>query len=112
MSLPPSSEAFSISVEPSRRDVAIVPAGGLDLTSVALVDREVRELFRAGFEQVVIDLRRVTSIDSAALRGLVELRNLCRRTAHSLALVAGPPEVHRLFTVTGTFGLFDWSHRF
>lgn len=112
MSLPPTSEAFSISVEPNRCEVAIVPAGGLDVTSVGLVDREARELYRAGFEQVVIDLRRVTSMDSAALRGLVELRDLCRRTAHSLALVAGPPEVHRLFTLTGTLGLFDWSHRF
>jgi anti-sigma B factor antagonist len=104
-------QPFALSVEPSREEVALVPIGEIDLASIGLVQREARDLYRAGFDHVLIDLRQVTFMDSAGLCGLLELRNECRRTGRNLALVPGPPTVHRLFRITGTRGLFEWSGR-
>jgi anti-anti-sigma factor len=104
-------QPFALSVEPSREDVAIVPTGELDMASIELLQREARDLYRAGFDHVFIDLRHVTFMDSAALHGLLELRNECRHTARRLTLVPGPPTVDRLFLMTGIRGLFDWRGR-
>ena len=102
------SEAFSVAVVPDRGEVAVVPSGEMDLASVDGLDREVRDLRRAGFDQVTIDLRDVTFIDSTGLRVLLSLRNDAARDGHHLALVPAVPSVQRIFDLTGTRGLFDW----
>ena len=104
----PSFEPFSLAVVPDRREVDVVPTGELDLATAEQVEREVRELRASGFRQVVIDLRRLTFIDSSGLRMLITLRNDARRDGHVLKLVPGRPDVQRLFDLTVTRGLFDW----
>jgi anti-sigma B factor antagonist len=99
---------FSIAVHPDRREVVVAPSGELDLSCVDALDAEVRELRAAGFDRVVIDLRRLEFIDSSGLRILLSLRNDAERAGHELALVRGPRDVDRLFELTGTRGLFDW----
>jgi anti-anti-sigma factor len=99
---------FSVAVVPDRREVAVVPTGELDLVSVDAVDREVRELVRAGFDQIVLDLRRITFLDSSGLRLLLSLRNDAAREGHKLRLVPGPAEVQRVFQLTATRHLFSW----
>ncbi len=109
MSIPLSSrEAFAIAVVPDRSEVAVVPSGDLDLASVDVLDREIRELRRAGFDHLVVDLRRLRLIDSSGLRLLLSLRNDARRDGQSLTLVAGSAEVQRVFRLTATRHLFDW----
>jgi anti-anti-sigma factor len=72
------------------------------------LEREVRQLRGSGIERVVIDLRGVEFLDSAGLRVLISLRNDAKRRRHSLSLVRPPATVRRVFTLTGTHGLFDW----
>lgn len=104
----PSYEPFSLAVVPDRREVDVVPAGELDIATATSLADEVRELRDRGFDHVVIDLRRLTFVDSSGLRTLIALRNDAKRAGHDLKLVPGPPEVQRLFELTATRGLFDW----
>lgn len=101
-------EPFSISVVPDRREVAVVLAGELDLMSASSLDREVRELRASGFGHIVVDLRRVTFVDSTGLRTLIGLNDHARADGYCVMLVPGPPAVQRIFDVTATRRLFDW----
>ena len=101
-------EPFSVAVVPDRREVAVVPEGELDLATADALDDEVRELRASGFEHILVDLRRLTFLDSSGLRVLLTLRNDAVREGHTLKLVPGPRSVQRVFEITGTRGLFDW----
>jgi anti-sigma B factor antagonist len=99
---------FDVAVVPDRREVAVVPDGDLDLSTVDQVEREVDALRAAGFDRIVLDLRRVAFLDSSGLRLLLGLRNTARRTGLDLQLIPGPREVQRVFELTATHSLFDW----
>lgn len=103
--------SFSITVQPERSRVAVVPEGELDASVTDLLEREVRELRGAGFDHVVIDLRKLRFIDSAGLRVLLSLRNDSLRDGHRLTLLRGSRDVQRLFELTATKGLFEWRDR-
>ena len=102
---PDPSQEFSIAVTPDRAEVAVVPIGELDVSTIDAVELEVRE---AGFTLIVVDLRRVTFMDSTGLQLLISLRNVASRMGHRLTLKPGPRQVRRLFDITGTRSLFDW----
>ncbi len=107
----PLKEGFSIAIEPRRDEVAVVPAGDLDLATADRLEHEVRELRSAGFTHVVVDLRDVAFVDSTGLRTLLTLSNEARRDGFSLTVIPGRPQVQRVFDVTRTHGLFDWRER-
>jgi len=99
---------FAISVVRGGDEVAVVPAGELDLATADTVRQEVRQVKAAGVAHIVLDLREVDFIDSAGLRMLLGLRNDAKRNGHALTLRPPAPAVRRIFELTGTRGLFDW----
>ncbi len=101
-------EPFALAVVPDRSEVAVVPTGELDLAYADDVERETRQLLDVGFDRVVVDLRRVTFLDSTGLRVLMTLRDTAQRTGSTFKLIPGPPEVQRIFEITGTRDLFTW----
>jgi anti-sigma B factor antagonist len=101
-------EPFTVTVVPDRDEVAVVPAGELDLSTCHRIEEEVHGLRVAGFDRVIVDLRRVTFVDSTTLRVLLGLRNEAERDGHAFTLLPGPEGVQRVFEVTGTRELFDW----
>ena len=101
-------DTFSVSVQPDSDEVAVLPAGELDLASVDKVEHRVRELRSAGCRHVVLDLRHVAFLDSTGLRLLMRLRNDAARDGHDLTLVPGKREVARVFELTGTRDFFTW----
>ncbi|HEX8105590.1 MAG TPA: STAS domain-containing protein [Solirubrobacteraceae bacterium] len=104
----PPYEPFSVSVVPHRRAVGLAPCGELDLSAAEELEHEARALTQAGFAELVVDLRRVAFIDSAGLRVLLTLRNDAQRHGHGFELVAGRPQVQRIFEITSTRELFAW----
>ena len=100
---------FEVTVVPDREKVVLVPSGELDLQTVDRLDGEVRDLRSAGFEHVVIDLRRLDFVDSSGLRLLLSLRNTALRRGHRLELIQGGDQVRRLFVLTRTQSAFDWA---
>ena len=89
-------------------EVVVTPTGELEMTTAPPLDDELRALRKRGCAHIVVDLRGVTFMDSAGLRVLLSLRNDARRDGFALTLVRGPREVHRVFELTATQGLFDW----
>jgi anti-anti-sigma factor len=94
-------QAFRVDVEAERHGVRVAPVGELDLATVAHVQDRVRELHEAGVRRVVIDLRKVTFIDSTGLRLIIALDAAARRGGPELRLIPGSRCVQRVFEMCG-----------
>jgi anti-sigma B factor antagonist len=82
--------------------VRIAPTGELDMASTPRLERAIRALRGAGAAHLIIDLGRVTFIDSTGLRLALDLDAEARNDGLRLELLPGPPQVQRIFEVTGT----------
>jgi anti-anti-sigma factor len=58
-------------LEPNRERVILRPIGEVDLATADEVEQPLVELLEEGFHHVVVDLRRVTFLDSSGIRVLV-----------------------------------------
>ncbi len=80
--------------------VLISVSGELDLHSAPRLSREIAKATRRNPSQLVIDLSRVTFMDSTALRILGAER---QATEGRLHLVVRSPQIRRLMRITGYF---------
>jgi anti-anti-sigma factor len=105
-------QGFTVSVEPDHDVVALVPAGELDIASIGVLRQKALELYDdETIRRVVIDLRQVSFMDCAGLRGLLTVQNGAKGTARTVTLLPGPPAVDRIFELTATDRLFEWCDR-
>ncbi len=81
-------------------------AGELDLSTVAVLDVAIDGIVGSKFPEVVVDLAKVTFLDSTALGCLIRNRNRCRSFGGDLSVVNPTEEVARVFDVTGLAGFF------
>lgn len=101
-------KTFAVSFVPDLQAVSVIPEGELDMHSSEFLEGKIAELRAVGTPCVVLNLRGLEFMDSCGLRSLIALRNDCKRTGQELELIPGRPAVQRLFTLTGTRGLFVW----
>ncbi len=99
-----SPQSFEVQVEPERSVVRVAPVGELDIATVAHLEERLRELREAGFDEILLDLRGLTFLDSSGLRSIVMLDAEARRDGLELGLVQGPPAIERVFAITGLLG--------
>jgi anti-anti-sigma factor len=97
----PEFQAFRVDVVPERDSVRVVPVGELDLATVDEVSEQVRELHRAGFRRVVLDLREVSFMDSTGLRLILTLDGEARADGTEFKLIRGRDSVQRVFEICG-----------
>jgi anti-sigma B factor antagonist len=91
---------FDVQVE-HRDGVAVVrPCGELDVTTVPRLRSTLAELRGSG-ENMLIDLAGVSFIDSTALRLVWDVTTEAKDDGTELTLTPGPPEVMRVFELTG-----------
>jgi anti-sigma B factor antagonist len=100
---------FLCDVSPDRDPVVVRVFGELDFAVAAQVAAAVRELLDAGFARVVIDLRGLRFLDSAGVHTLLSAQRSADRRGSAVSLVRGPPEVHRVFELTGTESLLSFD---
>jgi len=81
--------------------------GELDLDTVEQVAREVRGLRAGGARAIVLDLRRLSFIDSSGLRLLLTLDAEARADGFSFAILEGDGPVRRLLELTNLTGDFE-----
>lgn len=93
-------------VRPHRDELWVAPDGELDLDSADVVHAVIDEYLGAGFARLVLDLRGVTFIDSTGLRTLIRASRTAAAHGVDFAVAPGPPEVQRIFEITGTTELF------
>jgi anti-anti-sigma factor len=101
-------EQFRCEVEPYREAVRVRPVGELDLATVPVVDEQLGELEAAGFAALTLDLRATRFLDSTGLRMILVWDERSRVDGFAFRLIAGPPEVQRLFDMTGTTERLDF----
>jgi anti-sigma B factor antagonist len=95
-------ERFRWDVAYEDHRVRIAPVGELDMAATPHLEQAIRALLDAGAGHLIIDLRRVTFIDSTALHLALDLDAAARDDGLRLELLPGPPQVQRIFELTGT----------
>jgi anti-sigma B factor antagonist len=91
-----------LEVESSERDglVHVTLRGELDLSTVGKVDDELQSVEGAGPKVVVLDLSKLTFLDSTGLRCVVRADERARGESRRLVVVRGPEAVQRVFEIT------------
>jgi anti-sigma B factor antagonist len=98
----PASSAFVCSCTDDSLDAAWVHvAGELDLATTPQLERTLREAQQTA-RLVLLDLRQLTFIDSAAVHTIVNAGIEARQRGRRLVLLRGSPNVDRVFTLTGS----------
>jgi len=82
--------------------------GELDLSTANPLKLRLELIEREQPETIVVDLRRVTFMDSIGLGILLAHLLRGRKVGRELALVQGPKQIQDLFELTGTQDKFDW----
>jgi anti-anti-sigma factor len=80
--------------------VRVALKGELDLSTVNKVEEELESLEAGGAKLIVLDMSRLTFLDSTGLRCLVTADQRARDAGGRLVLVRGPDAVQRVFTIT------------
>ena len=96
---PPS--ALEIGSELHADTARLTPAGELDIATAPQLEQEVRSLLARGLRSVVIDLSRLTFIDSSALRLFIVLNERSIEDGWTLGLIRPTGQVRTVFEITG-----------
>jgi anti-sigma B factor antagonist len=102
-------QIYDCDVVPERDHVRVVPSGELDLTTTPLLDESIRELRQSGFHHVILDLRDLEFIDSSGLRLILDLDAVARADSLKLDVIAGRPEIQRVFEIAGVLDALPFS---
>jgi anti-anti-sigma factor len=74
--------------------------GELDLSSVAKVQEELRRVEAGSPATLVVDLSKLTFLDSTGLRCIVTADERAREQGRRIVIVRGPDAVQRVFAIT------------
>lgn len=98
---------FSIRVEQPDGTAHVVLEGELDIATSPGAEAELKRVEGNGARLIVLDLRRLTFMDSTGLRLLVAADSRARESGRRLAIVRGPEAVHRVLEITGLDAKLD-----
>jgi anti-sigma B factor antagonist len=85
--------------------------GEIDLAARPEIEQVIDEVERSGAELVILDLQDVSFLDSNGLRLALELHAAAGSGGFALELVPGPPNVQRIFEITGTADILPFVPR-
>ena len=84
--------------------------GELDISTADRLQRAVARLCVAqGPRELIVDLRRLTFIDSSGLAAMVYANKLCQRHGCRLSVIRGSQAVHNVFELTGLDELLEFT---
>jgi anti-anti-sigma factor len=90
-------EAFDVAIERHGATLVAAPRGELDIATLPVLRERLADL--GDPEQVVMDLRALTFLDSMSIEFFLRLREELAAAGARLVLVRGPRAVDRLFRV-------------
>jgi anti-anti-sigma factor len=80
--------------------VRVALVGELDLSTVAKVQEELRRVEASAPATMVVDLSKLTFLDSTGLRCIVTADERARAEGRRIVIVRGPDAVQRVFAIT------------
>jgi anti-sigma B factor antagonist len=89
-------------VMPERDGVRVSLVGSLDCATAAVLEQQLEELLDAGFRRLIIDLGRLSFMDSTGLRLALRWNAAARADGWEIGFLPGSPVIQRVFEVTGT----------
>jgi anti-anti-sigma factor len=92
---------FRCDVARDGADLRVTLEGELDIATSPQLEAVLREPCDDGVTRRVLDLARLTFMDSSGLRVILSAHSVARREGPSLVLVPGPPAIQRVFEITG-----------
>ena len=97
------SRRFRCDVARDDDGVRITLEGELDIASAPALESALRDSGNGDGppERRVVDLRRLTFMDSSGLRAILSANGAAQRDGWKLQIVAGPPAVQRVFEICG-----------
>ena len=90
---------FRCEVSPERDGVVVRPRGELDMATIGAVEQELRQLRRAGFATIVLDLSGLTFMDSTGLHLVMRWSAESAQDGFKFEIEPGPPNVMRVFAL-------------
>ena len=104
MRVPPD---FTVDVRRDGETVVVIPAGELDIATIPVL-RSALRMHRESPE-LVLDLRRVSFLDSAGLALVLEEHLRAERERVKFRVVRGQDLVHQVFEMTGLSRRLVWA---
>jgi anti-sigma B factor antagonist len=93
-------EILDVSTEDRDGLVHVALVGELDLSTVAKVQEELRRAEARSPATLVVDLSKLTFLDSTGLRCIVTADERARDEGRRIVIVRGPDAVQRVFAIT------------
>lgn len=93
-------EILEVATDDRDGPVHVALSGELDLSTVGMVQEELRRVESSSPALLVLDLSKLTFLDSTGLRCLVSADQRAREEGRRLVLVRGPERVQRVFAIT------------
>ncbi|MBV8217588.1 MAG: STAS domain-containing protein [Solirubrobacterales bacterium] len=82
------------------RGIVLVVSGEIDLATAPAVERELMHAEKY-HDLIAIDLSKVSFLDSTGLHAIMDSNLRLRERGGRLLIVEGPPQISRLFELTG-----------
>lgn len=102
--MPGRDDGFRCDVHPDRDRVVVRPVGEVDLATAGCVDTALDDVRAAGFEELVLDLRDVTFMDSSGIRLLIAWARRAQEEGFGFGYVPGADGVRQVLAMTGVDG--------
>jgi anti-anti-sigma factor len=93
-------EILDVRTEDRNGLVHVALVGELDLSTVAKVQEELRRVEASAPATLVVDLSKLTFLDSTGLRCIVTADERARTDGRRIVIVRGPDAVQRVFAIT------------
>jgi anti-anti-sigma factor len=93
-------EILDVRTEDRNGLVHVALVGELDLSTVAKVQEELRRVEAAAPATLVVDLSKLSFLDSTGLRCIVTADERARAEGRRIVIVRGPDAVQRVFAIT------------
>ena len=99
---------FSCEVGHDDGTARVRPVGELDISTVPVLDEQLRQARANGARRVVVDLRGLEFMDSTGLTLLARWAVAAERDGYGFALISGSDRIQRLFDLTGLGAVFTF----
>ena len=93
-------EILDVTTEDRNGLVHLALVGELDLSTVAKVQEELRRIEAGSPATLVVDLSKLSFLDSTGLRCIVTADERARQEGRRIVIVRGPDAVQRVFAIT------------
>jgi anti-anti-sigma factor len=92
--------SFAVETGEQGDTVTVTLSGDLDLSTAKRAEEAIEQAERGDSDLLVIDLRRLSFMDSTGLRVIVSADKRAKRAGRRAVIVQGPAAVRRVFEIT------------